>query len=69
MYKRQGILLAKMGNKASTVANFFSQFNDLMMEMTMAVMKAAPIGVFCLIARTFANIGFDSFVPMLIWAA
>ena len=60
-----GILLAKMGNKASTVANFFSQFNDLMMEMTMAVMKAAPIGVFCLIARTFANIGFDAFVPML----
>ena len=38
-----GILLAKMGNKASTVANFFSQFNDLMMEMTMAVMKAAPM--------------------------
>ena len=60
-----GILLAKMGNKASTVANFFSQFNDLMMEMTMAVMKADPIGVFCLIARTFANIGFDAFVPML----
>ena len=60
-----GILLAKMGNKASTVANFFSQFNDLMMEMTMSVMKAAPIGVFCLIARTFANIGFDAFVPML----
>ena len=54
-----------MGNKASTVANFFSQFNDIMMEMTMAVMKAAPIGVFCLIARTFANIGFDAFVPML----
>ena len=60
-----GILLAAMGNRVSTVANFFSQFNDLMMEMTMAVMKAAPIGVFCLIARTFANIGFDAFVPML----
>ena len=59
-----GILLAKMGNKASTVANFFSQFNDLMMEMTMAVMKAAPIGVFCLISRTFANIGFSAFIPL-----
>ena len=60
-----GILLAKMGNKASTVANFFSQFNDIMMEMTIAVMKAAPVGVFCLIAKTFAGIGFDAFVPML----
>lgn len=60
-----GVMLAKLGTKASTVANFFSQFNDVMMEMTMAVMKLAPIGVFCLIARTFANTGFDAFVPML----
>ena len=34
-----GVLLAKMGNRASTLSNFFAQFNDLMMEMTMAVMK------------------------------
>lgn len=60
-----GILLASMGNRVSTVANFFSQFNDIMMEMTTAVMKVAPVGVFCLIAKTFASIGFDAFVPML----
>lgn len=60
-----GILLAKMGNKASTISNFFSQFNDLMMEMTMAVMQVAPIGVFCLIAKTFAGIGLEAFLPML----
>lgn len=60
-----GILLAKMGSKASTVSNFFSQFNDLMMEMTMAIMTVAPIGVFCLIAKTFSEIGFSAFLPML----
>ena len=60
-----GVLLAKMGNRASVVANFFSQCNDLMMEMTMVVMKLAPIGVFCLIAKTFAGIGLDAFPPML----
>lgn len=60
-----GILLAQMGSKASTVANFFSQFNDLMMEMTMAIMTVAPIGVFCLIAKTFSEIGFSAFLPML----
>ena len=60
-----GILLASMGNRVSTVANFFSQFNDIMMEMTTAVMKVAPVGVFCLIAKTFPGIGFDAFVPML----
>ena len=60
-----GIILAMLGNKVSTVSNFFSQFNDIMMEMTMIVMKVAPVGVFCLIAKTFAGIGFDAFVPML----
>ena len=36
-----GILLAAMGNRVSTVANFLGPFNDIMMEMTIAVMKAA----------------------------
>ena len=47
-----GVILAKMGERAETVANFFSQFNDIMMEMTMMIMSLAPIGVFCLISRT-----------------
>ena len=60
-----GVMLAKLGNKADVVATFFSQFNDVMMEMTMAVMKLAPIGVFCLISRTFATVGFSAFKPMI----
>lgn len=64
-----GVILAKLGEQAETVSNFFSQFNDIMMEMTMMVMALAPIGVFCLIAKTFAGIGFDAFVPMLKYMA
>lgn len=60
-----GVLLAKMGERAELIANFFNQCNDLMMEMTNLIMKAAPIGVFCMIARTFAGLGFDGFVPLL----
>ena len=60
-----GVILAKLGERAETVSNFISQFNDIMMEMTMAVMKLAPIGVFCLIAKTFAEIGFEVFIPLL----
>lgn len=59
-----GIILAKLGERTETVGNFFSRFNDIMMEMTMMVMSLAPVGVFCLIARTFANIGFSAFVPL-----
>ena len=60
-----GLMLAKLGKKATTVANFFSEFNAIMMEMTNTVMGAAPIGVFCMIAKTFATIGFEAFIPML----
>ena len=60
-----GIIIAKLGKKVEVVSKFFSQFNEIMMEMTMMVMKVAPYGVFCLIAKTFANIGFDAFIPML----
>lgn len=64
-----GIMLAKLGEKATTVSKFFVEFNDIMMEMTIAVMKVAPIGVFCMIARTIATIGFDAFLPMLKYMA
>lgn len=59
-----GVLLANLGEKAETVSNFFNQFNDVMMQMTMTVMKVAPYGVFCLIAKTFSEIGFSGFKPM-----
>ena len=60
-----GIILARLENKSLAVADFFRGFNEVMMEMTTIIMKAAPIGVFCLIARTFANLGFSAFRPML----
>lgn len=59
-----GVILAKLGERAETVGSFFSQFNDVMMEMTMMVMSLAPVGVFCLISRTFATIGFSAFLPL-----
>lgn len=60
-----GIILAKLGDRVETVSNLFNQFNAIMMEMTSIVMLVAPIGVFCLIAKTFATLGFDMFFPML----
>ncbi len=60
-----GVLLAKMGESANMISNLFNQLNDLMMEMTTMIMNLAPIGVFCMIARTFSNLGFNAFVPLL----
>ena len=64
-----GIILAGLGEAVQTVGNLFSQFNDVMMQMTVMVMKLAPYGVFCLTARTFSGIGFDAFLPLLKYMA
>ena len=41
-----GVILAKMGERAETVANNFRQFNDIMKEMTKMIMSLAPLGEF-----------------------
>ena len=64
-----GIIIAILGRKVETVHSFFEQFNDIMMKMTSAVMCAAPLGVFCLLSRTFAGVGFSAFVPMVKYMA
>ncbi|MBN1067321.1 dicarboxylate/amino acid:cation symporter [Clostridium botulinum] len=60
-----GIILATLGKKTEIVGEFFKACNEIMMKMTMIVMEVAPIGVFCLIATTFATIGWGAFTPML----
>lgn len=60
-----GLILAKLGDQVQLINNFFSQGNDIMMEMTMMVMAVAPVCVFCLIARTFSTLGFSVIFYML----
>ncbi len=55
-----GVAISTLGKESETVSNFFMQFNDIMMAITMMVMKIAPLGVFCLVARTFSTLGFDA---------
>ncbi|MBE0437580.1 MAG: dicarboxylate/amino acid:cation symporter [Methylomicrobium sp.] len=41
------------------------QLNEVMMKLAMLVMEFAPIGVFCLIAKSFSEQGIGLIVPML----
>lgn len=41
------------------------QLNEVMMKLVMLVMEFAPIGVFCLIAKSFSEQGIGLIVPML----
>lgn len=59
-----GYILAKLREETQVVNDFFTQCNHIMMEMTAIVMKFAPIGVFCLMAKTFGSLGFDAILPL-----
>ena len=60
-----GFILGRLGSKVATVNRFFTQFNAVMMYMIGLILKVAPIGIFCLIARTFCNLGLDGIMPMV----
>ena len=60
-----GFLLGMLGKKVATVNRFFTQFNAIMMAMIQLILKIAPLGIFCLITRTFANLGISGILPML----
>ena len=60
-----GFILGRLGKKVATVNRFFTQFNAVMMSMIGLVLKVAPVGIFCLIARSFANLGIGGILPMI----
>ena len=60
-----GFILGNLGKKVATVNRFFTQFNAVMMYMIQLILKVAPIGIFCLITRTFANLGISGILPMI----
>ncbi|MGI6755755.1 MAG: dicarboxylate/amino acid:cation symporter [Atopobiaceae bacterium] len=64
-----GFILGRLGKKVATVNRFFSQFNAVMMKMISLVLKVAPLGIFCLISRTFANLGISGILPMIAFVA
>lgn len=55
------------GELSQTLQQFWQGVFDVMMLITMWVMKFAPIGVFGLVAKTVAATGFAAFQPLLMF--
>ncbi len=62
-----GTALTIQGEKAKAVFTFFEQFNDVNLKIVEMIMKVAPIGVFCLISKTFAQLGWEMFAPLAVY--
>ncbi len=54
-----------IGKKAQPLMDLADIMNDVMMQVVNVVMWLAPIGVFALMAKTFAQQGIDLIIPML----
>ena len=55
-----GFILFKLSNKTPTLNNLFKELNKIMITMTGIVLKFAPFGIFCLMARTFGTLGLEN---------
>ncbi|WP_019528729.1 dicarboxylate/amino acid:cation symporter [Dasania marina] len=54
-------------SRGQLLQNAWQGVFDVMMHITMWVMKFAPLGVFGLVAKTVAATGFDAFKPLMIF--
>ena len=53
-----------VGERASSVVRLFRDLNEAILKMVMLIIELAPIGLFALLARTFATQGLEIFIPL-----
>ena len=53
-----GVAIAKSGETGRRLLDFFDDLNKVIMETVMLLMTLAPYGIFCLLAKLFATLGF-----------
>lgn len=60
-----GIAVARSGAPGKKVQAIFEQFNEVIMKMVVILMHLAPYGVFCMLAKLFAELGFGAIGDLL----
>jgi Na+/H+-dicarboxylate symporter len=59
-----GVSIAHSGKEGKRTAAVISDLNEVVMALVNIVMNMAPYGVFCLMAKTFAEQGIEIFIPI-----
>ncbi|MGL4947415.1 MAG: dicarboxylate/amino acid:cation symporter [Cetobacterium sp.] len=60
-----GVAMALLGDKVSTVRKGVEELNSLVLKMVEIVMQLAPFGVYGLIGKTFATLGYSAMLPLM----
>lgn len=60
-----GIAISRTGGEiGSNMKTFFEHLNEVVLKMMLLLMQLAPYGVFCLLAKLFATIGFSAITDL-----
>ncbi len=59
-----GVSIALSGEKGEKLKTTFNHLNDVMMQMVLILMKIAPYGVFCLMAKLFTVTEFETIIRL-----
>jgi Na+/H+-dicarboxylate symporter len=59
-----GLALTLAGEPGKRIVAMFNDFNVVIMRLVVLLMSVAPYGVFCLLAKVFAEQGFSAVVPL-----
>jgi Na+/H+-dicarboxylate symporter len=60
-----GLALTLAGAPGKRIVSIFGDLNEVIMKLVMLLMEVAPYGVFALIAKVFAQQGFDAIRPLI----
>lgn len=52
-----GFAISRAGDQGKRIGDFFNDLNTIIMKMVMILMKLAPYGIFCLLAKLFSDVG------------
>lgn len=60
-----GVAIARTGGTiGANMAAFFENLNQVVLKMVMLLMQLAPYGVFCLLVKLFASLGFGAILDL-----
>lgn len=59
-----GLSMTMAGEAGKKITATFNDLNEVIMRLVMLLMWAAPIGVFCLVAKVFWEQGFSAIAPL-----
>jgi len=59
-----GVAVSRCGEAGKKVSQIFNSFNDVIMKMVVILMHLAPYGVFCMLTKLFAGLGYSAIADL-----